>query len=152
VRDAFKVGLGFRDERIDNLFDAATEEGILPDNLLQVVHFDHHHVSIGVTATGEVGEIPKPVHQFKVEGNPKKPITKLVFRFCEEVRDAGNPIPSAGDFLLWVHSARPTEPYITIQSVTGQHLVYAENWALNDPIEYDLNAIRARIDAYCAAI
>lgn len=160
VRDAFKVGLGFRDERIWNLFDAAVEAGIIPDESYSptLVQVHHHHVSkdvTGVTAQGEVGQVQviasKPSPQFKVEGNPTKPNTKLLFRFCEYVRDLGRPIPEADDFLVWVQINRPTQPHITIEFVTHKAMTFTNN---GDPDpkprnNFDKDAITKRIDKYC---
>ena len=154
VRDAFKVGLGFRDERIDNLFDAATEEGILPDNLLQVVHFDHHHVSIGVTATGEVGEIPKPKFVVNEKKKPRKEITRIQVRFFKILRDNGNVIPEPYDFFMWLATNKDTSPFIKITEVTVNYAYYYDKKATNAErrLKHDTELVQETINRYCKAI
>jgi hypothetical protein len=130
VIDAFKVGLGWNDERIDNLYDAAVQASIIP-RAFGFIRRDHHHVTVGVTgvtATGEVGEIPKPKFQFYLkEIKQKKPTAKLLYRFLKEERDEGNPKPSAHDFIMWVHVTKPTEPLITILAAGGKGIKYFDD-------------------------
>ena len=148
VTDAFKVGLGWRDERIDNLYDAAVEANIIADAF---PIRRSHSVSIGVTgvtATGEVGqvEIPEPKLQFYLrDKEPKKPIVKLLYRFLKEVHGAGRPKPTAHDFIMWVHVTDPTEPFITIESVGGKVIKYFENSAPDEILEYKRSTISTAI-------
>jgi hypothetical protein len=148
VTDAFKVGLGWRDERIDNLYDAAVEAKIIADAF---PIRRSHSVSIsvtGVTATGEVGqaEIPEPKFQFYLrDKEPKKPIVKLLYRFLKEEHGAGRPKPTAHDFIMWVHVTDPTEPFITIESVGGKVIKYFENSAPDEILEYKRPTISTAI-------
>lgn len=148
VTDAFLVGLGWRDERIDNLYDAAVEANIIAD-AFSIRR--SHSVSIGVTgvtATGEVGqaEIPEPKFQFYLrDTEPKKPIVKLLYRFLKEEHVAGRPKPTAHNFILWVHVTDPTEPFITIKSVGGKVIKYVENSAPGEIAEYKRSTISTAI-------
>ena len=138
VTDAFKVGLGWRDERIDNLYDAAVEANIIPDAF--PIRRSHS------ISTGEVGEIPKPKFQFYLrDKEPQKPIVKLLYRFLKEEHGAGRPKPKAHDFIMWVHVNHPTEPFITIESVGGKVIKYFENSAPDEILEYKRSTISTAI-------
>lgn len=148
VTDAFLVGLGWRDERIDNLYDAAVEANIIADAFpIRRLHSASIGVT-GVTATGEVGqaEIPEPKFQFYLrDTEPKKPIVKLLYRYLKEEHSAGRPKPTAHNFIMWVHVTDPTEPFITIKSVGGKVIKYAENSAPEEIAEYKRSTISTAI-------
>jgi len=148
VLDAFRVGLGWSDERINNLYDAAVDESIIPEAFPTVRTKTNVTVGLtGVTGTGEVGSVdPTPLFDLS-DNEPTKPIVRLVWRFLKQARDAGQPKPNARAFTIWVHGTKPTEPLITIvYPVDGKGVRYHENSAPDEVTLYSMQNIRQTIN------
>lgn len=160
VRDAFKIGLAMKVDRVALIFDAAVEQGIVADIVAapktEIEHHHHHSVQVsGVEGEGEVGEIEKPKHKFEV-GRAKASMTKVLVHWLTIIRDQGDEVPEgeADKFLKWFADNIPAVPFIKIEQVTADSIKF---WNINDAGQhidksaktYDKNQINIQIKRLC---
>ena len=150
VRDAFKIGLAMRVDRVALIYDTAVDQGIIVD----FVQAPKTVQVSGVESKVRVNEPIAPEHKFEIaRGNA--PMPKLISRWLEIIRAQGEDVPvNEGErFLNWVGSEKPTVPFIDIEEVTSDDLKY---WDLNGDGSrlgrrktYTKNQINGRINFLC---
>jgi hypothetical protein len=127
-----------------------------PQAISLITERTNMHIQVtGVEAKGEVGEIPKPKHKFRV-GKANSLIPKQITKWLETVRDNGEPWPKnqADRFLKWFADTKPVIPFVEIEEVTGSHIKYwnldASGKRLDNTVNiYNKNQINGRIEALC---
>lgn len=127
-----------------------------PQAISLITERTNMHIQVtGVEAKGEVSEIPKPEHKFRV-GKANGTIPKQITKWLETVKNNGEPWPKnqADRFLEWFAGTKPVIPFVEIVEVTGSHIKY---WNLdangnrldNTVVLYNKNAINRRIEVLC---
>ena len=154
VREAFKIGLAMRVERVALIFDAAVEQGIIAD-IVPAPKVTNTVIQVsGVEAKGEVGEPEPPKHKFEIK-RAKAPMPKVLAQWLSIIRDQGDEAPEgeADKFLTWFADNIPAVPFIKIEEVTRDYIKY---WNINDAGQhigtakkYDKNQINIQIKRLC---
>jgi len=127
-----------------------------PQAISLITERTNMHIQVtGFAAKGEVGEIQKPKHKFRV-GKANAAIPIQITRWLEIVRDNGEPWPKnqADRFLEWFAETKPIIPFVEIVEVTGSHIKYwnldASGKKLDNTVNiYNKNKINGRIEVLC---